>query len=60
MRYQQKGRRCAFLSLGYTHLLCDKNLPVEWPLPSHPGIGHLKKFTEKDKQKKKNSMNLDF
>lgn len=30
-----------------THLLCDKNLPVEWPEPSHPGIGHLENVAEK-------------
>uniref|UniRef100_A0A1A9ZQB4 Uncharacterized protein n=1 Tax=Glossina pallidipes TaxID=7398 RepID=A0A1A9ZQB4_GLOPL len=23
------------------YLRCDKNLPVEWPEPSQPGIGHL-------------------
>lgn len=23
------------------YLLCDKNLPVEWPEPSQPGMGHL-------------------
>lgn len=24
-----------------THLLCERNFPVEWPDPSQPGIGHL-------------------
>lgn len=31
---------CYIRSRSY-YLRCDKNLPVEWPEPSQPGIGHL-------------------
>lgn len=31
-----------FVSHDYfAYLLCERNLPVECPEPSHPGIGHL-------------------
>ena len=33
------------------HLLCERNFPVAWPDPSHPGIGHLKKSKKVCRQK---------
>lgn len=32
-----------FCSLCFNehYLLCERNFPVEWPEPSHPGTGHL-------------------
>lgn len=36
-------RVCVCAVVINIYLLCDKNLPVEWPEPSQPGIGHLKR-----------------
>jgi hypothetical protein len=45
MKWTRKRQRLLAKKIGRgrNYLLCERNFPVAWPDPSHPGIGHLKK-----------------